>query len=48
MFDTVGIIGYGNMGMAIGERLKAGYDLIVFDKDKESLRRLRTLSSPRI
>jgi pyrroline-5-carboxylate reductase len=38
MNDTVGIIGYGNMGMAIAERLKTGYALIVFDKDKEKLK----------
>jgi pyrroline-5-carboxylate reductase len=37
MNDTLGIIGYGNMGMAIAERLKADYALTVFDKDKDKL-----------
>lgn len=31
---TIGIIGYGNMGSAIAERLKDKYPVIVFDKDK--------------
>lgn len=30
----VGIIGYGNMGQAIAERLKSKYSVLVFDKDK--------------
>ncbi len=34
MAQTIGIIGYGNMGSAIAERLKAGRAIIVFDKDK--------------
>ncbi|MCX5705314.1 MAG: pyrroline-5-carboxylate reductase [Candidatus Omnitrophica bacterium] len=38
MNDTVGIIGFGNMGLAIAERLKSNYPLIVFDKDKEKLK----------
>lgn len=29
----VGIIGFGNMGFAIAERVKASYKLVVFDKD---------------
>lgn len=37
MNDTLGMIGYGNMGMAIAERLKADYALTVFDKDKDKL-----------
>lgn len=37
MNDTLGIIGYGNMGMAIAERLKTDYALTVFDRDKEKL-----------
>ncbi|MDD5566444.1 MAG: pyrroline-5-carboxylate reductase [Candidatus Omnitrophica bacterium] len=32
--QKIGIIGYGNMGSAIGERLKSAYRLYVFDKDK--------------
>jgi pyrroline-5-carboxylate reductase len=29
----IGIIGYGNMGSAIAERIKSAYEVIVFDKD---------------
>ncbi len=31
--DNIGIIGYGNMGSAIAEQLKARYKIFVFDKD---------------
>lgn len=34
MADKIGIIGYGNMGSAIGTQLKTKYPVIVFDKDK--------------
>lgn len=34
MKKTIGIIGFGNMGSAIGDRLKARYQVFVFDKDK--------------
>ncbi len=34
MKKTVGIIGFGNMGSAISGRLKARYQVLVFDKDK--------------
>lgn len=34
MSKTIGIIGYGNMGSAIAERIKKSYQVIVFDKDK--------------
>ncbi|MGD0336754.1 MAG: pyrroline-5-carboxylate reductase [Candidatus Omnitrophota bacterium] len=30
----IGIIGYGNMGSAIAERIKTEYNVLVFDKDK--------------
>jgi pyrroline-5-carboxylate reductase len=30
----IGIIGYGEMGSAIAERVKSGYSIYVFDKDK--------------
>lgn len=34
---TIGIIGYGNMGSAIAERLKNKYAVIVFDKDASKI-----------
>jgi len=33
MYNKIGIIGFGNMGRAIFERLKKDYSLLVFDKD---------------
>ena len=33
MITKIGIIGYGNMGSAIGERLKKKYKISVFEKD---------------
>lgn len=33
MNKIIGIIGFGNMGSAIGEQIKADYKVIVFDKD---------------
>lgn len=37
---TVGIIGFGNMGSAIGERLKSKYQIWIFDKDNNKTRNL--------
>lgn len=34
MKKSVGIIGFGNMGSAIAERLKSKYQICIFDKDK--------------
>ncbi len=34
MKKTIGIIGFGNMGSAIAEKLKSHYRICVFDKDK--------------
>ena len=34
----IGIIGYGNMGSAIAERIKDDYKVFVFDKDKNKTR----------
>jgi pyrroline-5-carboxylate reductase len=34
MVEKIGIIGYGNMGSAIAERIKSKYKVFVFDKDK--------------
>lgn len=39
----IGIIGCGNMGFAIAERLKAHYQLWVFDKDKSKLENLKSI-----
>ncbi len=35
MDRIIGIIGYGNMGAVIGQRLKSDYQIWVFDKDKD-------------
>jgi len=37
---AVGIIGYGNMGSAIAERIKKKYQVAVFDKDKNKTQKL--------
>ena len=34
MKESIGIIGYGNMGSAIGQRLKSKFQVWAFDKDK--------------
>jgi len=39
----IGIIGYGNMGAAIGARWQANYDVLGFDKDQEKLKRIKNL-----
>jgi pyrroline-5-carboxylate reductase len=35
MKKAIGIIGFGNMGKAIAERIKSKYQVFIFDKDKE-------------
>lgn len=40
MSKTIGIIGFGNMGSAIAERIKTHYQVIVFDKDKNKTKNL--------
>lgn len=35
MERAIGIIGFGNMGSAIAEQLKVGYQILVFDNDKD-------------
>ena len=40
MNKAVGIIGYGNMGSAIAERIKKKYQVAVFDKDKNKTQKL--------
>lgn len=44
MFKKIGIIGFGNMGFAIAERIKAKYAVFVFDKDKGKTRNLKNIS----
>jgi len=48
MEKQVGIIGCGNMGQAIAERIKADYQVVVFDKDTtktENLKGIEALNS---
>lgn len=40
MKDKIGIIGFGNMGQAIAQQLKANYEVYVFDKDKKKTKAL--------
>lgn len=35
----IGIIGFGNMGQAIGQRLRTDYEIYAFDKDKNKTKR---------
>lgn len=37
---TIGIIGYGNMGRAIAERIKLEYQILIFDKDRNKIKNL--------
>jgi pyrroline-5-carboxylate reductase len=44
MTNKIGIIGFGNMGSAIAERIKSKYKVLVFDKDKERTKNLSGIS----
>lgn len=44
MRKKIGIIGYGNMGSAIAERIKRRFLVCVFDKDKDKVRNLKRLT----
>lgn len=44
MNERVGIIGFGNMGSAIGKRLKSNYQVFVFDKDKNKTSNLKGIN----
>lgn len=43
MKKKIGIIGFGNMGSAIAERIKSDYQLFVFDKEREKTRNVRNI-----
>ncbi|MDP3731737.1 MAG: pyrroline-5-carboxylate reductase [Candidatus Omnitrophota bacterium] len=45
MRKTVGIIGFGNMGSAIAERIKTKYQVFVFDKDKNKIENLKGIDT---
>ncbi len=42
--QEIGIIGFGNMGSAIGERIKNTYKVFVFDKDKKKTKNLKNIT----
>lgn len=44
MRKTIGIIGYGNMGSAIAEKIRGKYELFVFDKDTSRLKQATGVS----
>lgn len=44
MKKKIGIIGFGNMGSAIAERIKPKYEVLVFDKDKEKTKNLSKIN----
>ena len=43
--EKVGIIGYGNMGKAIAERISGKYAVSVFDKDKNKISDLKNITA---
>ncbi|MFC1658073.1 pyrroline-5-carboxylate reductase family protein [Candidatus Omnitrophota bacterium] len=43
--SAIGIIGYGNMGSAIGELLKSKYQILAFDKDKSKTSNLQDIKT---
>ena len=44
MKKKIGIIGFGNMGSAIGERLKEKYQIYAFDKDRNKTQNLSDIN----
>jgi len=42
--EKIGIIGYGNMGQAIGQRIKDQYAVCVFDQDKNKTAALKNIT----
>lgn len=43
--QSIGIIGYGNMGSSIAQRIKAQYKVYVFDKDKNTVSSLKDIEA---
>lgn len=43
--EKIGIIGYGNMGRAIAQRIKDKYVVAVFDKDKHKISNLENIAA---
>lgn len=43
MKKTIGIIGFGNMGQALADRLRSKYEVYVSDKDKDRIKNIRGL-----
>lgn len=41
---SIGIIGFGNMGSALAERLKSHYPVLVFDQDQKKTKKLKGIS----
>lgn len=44
---TIGIIGYGNMGAAIGQRVARDYNVIVYEKDEAKTAAFKTVTAAR-
>lgn len=44
MMEKIGIIGYGNMGKTIAERIRENYTVCVFDKDKNKVSGLKNIA----
>lgn len=44
MRKKIGIVGIGNMGAAIAERIKADYDVVVFDQDEKKAKGIQGVS----
>lgn len=45
MKNFIGIIGFGNMGSAIAQRIKSEYDVYVFDIDREKTKGLKDITA---
>lgn len=44
MKENIGIIGFGNMGSAIAERIKLDYQVTVFDKNRNKTKNLKSIN----
>ncbi|PIQ88289.1 MAG: pyrroline-5-carboxylate reductase [Candidatus Omnitrophica bacterium CG11_big_fil_rev_8_21_14_0_20_42_13] len=43
--EKIGIIGFGNMGLAIAERIKREHEVFVFDKDSQKIKNIPKIKS---